>query len=55
MENSGEICTEIVEDESGGFYISEKHTIADIYRWAVKEGYWSEMVTLYELESQKTQ
>lgn len=52
MENSGEICTEIAGDENGGFYVSEKHTIADIYRWIVKEGYWPEMVTLYEIEQE---
>lgn len=48
----GEIVREIIEDESGGFYVSEKHTIADIFRWCVAQGYWPEMVTLHELETE---
>jgi hypothetical protein len=54
MRDTGEICRAIEEDAEGGFYISEEHTIADIYRWLVKEGYWPEIVTLNEIERGKS-
>jgi hypothetical protein len=48
-----EIITPIIEDGNGGFYISKKHTIADIYRWVVEHDYWPEMLSLYEIETRE--
>lgn len=46
-----EIINSIERENDGSLVIEAHHTIADIYRLCVNEGWWDEMISIHEIEN----